>query len=183
MDEQVPFSLDYMFRNIAPPGTAPGSVMAATSKVDPPYFFHWIRDAALTMDVVVKLYSESANPNTTAFYEKTLWDFARLSRSQQSAKGCQPYVSGVCEALGGPGEVKYNPDGSVFTGPWGRLQNDGPALRASTLIRFAEAYLKKGGDLKVVRERLYDGVLPSQTTVKVDLEYVGHVWKNKGFDL
>lgn len=33
---------------------------------------------------------------------------------------------------------KFNVDGSFFTGPWGRPQNDGPALRASTLTTLAK---------------------------------------------
>ncbi|KAJ3075042.1 glycoside hydrolase 15 protein [Quaeritorhiza haematococci] len=180
---QIPFSINGMFANINAPGTAPGTVVAATSKQNPPYFFHWTRDAALTLDVVVKLYKETKSAEEAARYEKVLWDFAALSRRQQRERGCQPFVRDQCEALGGPGEVKYNPDGSLFVGPWGRLQNDGPALRASTLIRFAMVYLEKGGDINLVRQRLYDSKLPSDTAVKVDLEYVANVWRNKNFDL
>ncbi|KAJ3085680.1 glycoside hydrolase 15 protein [Quaeritorhiza haematococci] len=65
----------------------------------------------------------------------------------------------------------------------GRPHNDGPALRASTLIRFANAYLAKGGDKNVIRSKLYDGLLPTNTVVKVDLEYVENHWREKSVDL
>ncbi|KAJ3078190.1 glycoside hydrolase 15 protein [Quaeritorhiza haematococci] len=217
--EQVPFSMRYMFGNIHPAGTVPGTVVAGTSKINPPYFFHCASaaahavplctmaklvdlpthldytaialalagrlsaGAALTMDVVVTLYSETTNPSDESRYEELLWSYATLSRENQRAPACVPFVRNICEAKGGPGEVKFNPDGSVYAGPWGRFQNDGPALRASTLIRFASAYMKKGGDVGLVKQLLYDSVLPSRSVIKVDLEYVSHEWNNVNFDL
>lgn len=64
----------------------------------------------------------------------------------------------------------------AFTGPWGRPQNDGSAIRAVALIRFANAYLKQTGDTAYVKTSLYDGVLPTNTPIKADLEYVAHNW-------
>jgi glucoamylase len=127
------------------------------------------------MDVIVELYKESTDDKTSKQYEQLLWDYARFSRQNQQQSGCSPYVPNYCEAYGGPGEPKYEVNGQVYKGPWGRYQNDGPALRASTLIRFAIAYLAKGGELAKVRE-LYDSKYPSQAVIKIDLEYVAHHW-------
>ncbi|KAJ3078686.1 glycoside hydrolase 15 protein, partial [Quaeritorhiza haematococci] len=115
-------------------------------------------------------------------YEKLIWDYATLSVRHQTERGCEPFIQGTCEALGGPGEVKYMPDGSLFKGPWGRFQNDGPALRASTLIRFYNAFVKRGGDPKVAQEKLW-GSASNPGVIKVDLDYVVKMWPNSGFDL
>ncbi|KAG0037787.1 hypothetical protein BGZ83_003313 [Gryganskiella cystojenkinii] len=53
------------------------------------------------------------------------------------------------------GEPKFNIDGSVFTHPWGRPQNDGPALRTRTIVRFLRAYVEKTGDTSYASS-LYD---------------------------
>ncbi|KAJ3085682.1 glycoside hydrolase 15 protein [Quaeritorhiza haematococci] len=181
--EQVPFSTQAMLDNINVPGSVPGTVVAATTRENPPYFFHWVRDGALVLDTVVTMYKETTNPDEKARFEQLLFDYAALSRRQQLEKGCEPIILGQCEGLGGPGDVKYNIDGTLFRGSWGRLQNDGPGLRASTLVRFANAFLEKGGDINVIREKLYDAVLPTNSVVKVDLEYVAHHWQDQNFDL
>lgn len=134
------------------------------------------------MDVIVTLYIEATEPAKIQQYENLLWDYARFSRKNQQQNGCSPVIPRQCEAFGGPGEPKYEVNGDVYKGPWGRLQNDGPALRASTLIRFAIAYLAKGGNIDRIKE-LYDGKYPAQTVVKVDLEYVAHRWYVAPFSL
>lgn len=40
-------------------------------------------------------------------------------------------------STGGLGEPKFNVNETAFTGPWGRPQRDGPALRATALIAYA----------------------------------------------
>jgi glucoamylase len=59
---------------------------------------------------------------------------------------------------------------------WGRYQNDGPGLRAITLIRFAQEYLNKGGSKERV-QALYDSV------IKTDLDYVVREWAKPSFCL
>jgi glucoamylase len=83
---------------------------------------------------------------------------------------------------GGLGEPKFNVDGSAFNEPWGRPQNDGPALRAATLMLFADLLLRQGKKAYVI-EKLYDGQIPSHTVIKSDLEYVAHHWRETSFDL
>jgi len=82
---------------------------------------------------------------------------------------------------GGLGEPKFNVDGTAFTGPWGRPQRDGPALRAATLMKFATSYLNVSKSF--VTSVLYDGQQNSQTVIKADLDYVVQYWNQNGFDL
>ena len=77
------------------------------------------------------------------------------------------------------GEPKYYVDGKPFTGPWGRPQNDGPALRAMTLSRYALILLKQGRDVS----HLYKSELPASTPIKRDLEFVAHHWQDASFDI
>ncbi len=173
--QQSQRSLQLMLNNISRPDAAVGSVVAAPSKVEPNYYFNWIRDAALTMHVIEKLYAKDG-PNHL-HYEQMLKNYVQFSRENQLT----PNLSGAPDA-GGLGEPKFNMDGSAFNGAWGRPQNDGPALRAITLIAFANNLLAEG-QANYVRQELYDGLLPSQTVIKVDLEYVAHHWGDVCFDL
>ncbi|KAF3909956.1 Glucoamylase [Dactylellina cionopaga] len=84
---------------------------------------------------------------------------------------------------GGLGEPKFKVDNTAYTDSWGRPQRDGPALRASTLMRFATKYLSTDGDY--VRSKLYDSAAQgqSQTIIKADLDYVVSSWSQSSFDL
>lgn len=159
-----------LFANISPPDCAAGTVVASPSKVHPDYFYHWVRDGALTMDEVVSLYEQAPNDPTL----QTLKDYAALSRVHQT------FTPGR-NANTNLGEPKFLVSGAVFDGPWGRPQNDGPALRAMTLIRFARRMLDDGDAAYVAA--LYDGRLPTHSVIKADLEYVSHHWQDRDVDL
>src|SRR3990172_1132549 len=92
-------SAERLMRNVSPPGTSPGVVVASPSKADPDYFFHWVRDAALVMETVRSL---RVGPAPDA----SLADFAAFSRSNQRSP-----------ALSGLGEPKYHVDGTPYAGP------------------------------------------------------------------
>ncbi len=126
------------------------------------------------MDMIVSQYSDATGAESEK-YERMMWKYATFSRDNQRKGGCQPYVPGNCEAVGGPGEPKYEVNGEVYKAPWGRVQNDGPALRASAIMRFVGVYLAKGGNKERVRE-LYDSRMPTDSVIKTDLEYVAHHW-------
>lgn len=83
---------------------------------------------------------------------------------------------------GGIGEPKFYINGTPFTGSWGRPQLDGPAIRATVLIKFANLLLD-AGETSYVESILYDGAFPTNTVVKADLEYISNYWTNSGFDL
>src|SRR4051812_4804901 len=73
-------SISRMFANISPSGAALGAVIASPERVRPNYFFHWVRDASLTMDTVVSLYSDmrgSVAGRSRAQLRDMLFDFAR----------------------------------------------------------------------------------------------------------
>jgi glucoamylase len=156
-----------MEMNISPAGAAPGAVAASPSRKDPDYFFHWRRDAALTMQEIVVLYEQSADSAEKASYFKMLTDYAAFVKKTQSQS-----------ALTGLGEPKFNMDGTPFNGPWGRPQDDAPAEEASTLIEFASALLKQGR--KDLARELYGSFSDG---IKGDLEYVSHHWEQTSFDV
>lgn len=62
-----------------------------------------------------------------------------------------------------------------LAGVWGRPQRDGPALRAITLMDYAN-YLTKNGDTQSAADTLWP-------IISNDLSYVGQYWNNTGYDL
>ena len=177
-------AIRWMLENISPEGAAQGSVAASQQRVNPNYWFHWVRDSGLTMKVIANLYRRAVLdlPNARAEeqrrsiasdrdrYYGLLMDYARLSRRQQSS-----------DAPAGLGEPKFEMDGAPFRGPWGRPQNDGPAVRATALAHFAHTLLMEYRDDEV-RELLYRSEMPADTVIKADLEYVAHHWPDISFD-
>lgn len=144
------------------PNVQTGAVIASPSTAGPNYFYSWVRDAALTMKVVI---SQPTLDRTLAT------NYASAEKvHQQNAAG----------SSAGQGEPKFNVDGSLFTGPWGRPQNDGPALRASALMAFAK---RIGLSDAYVTGTLYKSDLSAGSLIKTDLEYVAHHWQDTSFDL
>lgn len=171
MSTQFELSVERLKANINTPGTMPGTVLASPSKEEPNYYYHWVRDASLVMLTLERLFDNTHSlvlKNEMLHYVNDYADITRLHQQANTAAGL--------------GEVKFNVDGTAYTGPWGRPQNDGPALRAMTLIKYAN-YLIGQGHEAYVREVFYDSHLPSQSLIKKDLEYVSHNWKNHDFDL
>ena len=161
-----------LLQNISPSDAVRGVVIASPSKENPNYYYHWVRDAALVMDVVTTLYEKASNPTERLKYFNLLMDYVSFSRSNQETK-----------TLTGLGEPKFNVDGSAFNDPWGRPQDDGPALRAIALIHFANLLLTQGQIVDFVKRKLYDGQFPTSSIIKADLEYVSHNWQNTSFDV
>lgn len=158
-----------MFENISPPGTRPGVVVASPSRSGPNYFRHWTRDAALIMDIVVRLYEKETRADVKDRYLKVLLQYVDFSRETQ------------LHDIWLLGEPVFEPDGRPVQEEWGRPQNDGPAIRAVTLAKFAMVLIREGKK-ELVKEKLYDGIIPSHTVLKADLEYIAHHGPF-GFDL
>ncbi|KAB5592389.1 Glucoamylase [Ceratobasidium theobromae] len=155
-------------------GAAEGLVIAAPSTQHPDYFYTWTR-AIVTGSIMDRL----------AGGENELEASLRLYAYSQASlqKTCNP--SG-CPANGGLGEPKFNVDGTPFLGSWGRPQRDGPALRAITLIRFANYLLDRGtdADRTFVSRFLYNQDTTSgNSVIKNDLEYTSHLCFDVSFDL
>ena len=136
----------------------PGAVLASPYSRYPSfiqdYQFHWIRDAAITMQEVTYLYTQ-ASPNERQRLKPYLINYINFERQAQK----QGSKNG--EVLGEP---KYNIDGTLWQGQWGRPQNDGPALRAIAMINIAQVFIQEGQE-KYVRDVLLD-------VITTDLDYV-----------
>jgi len=165
-------ALNLLYKNISAPGTAAGSVIASPSKADPNYFFHWVRDAGLVMDPLIRIFMSTNDPGIKQRIFDETHRYVQFSRKLQLT----PNLSD------GLGEPKFFPNGYAYNESWGRPQNDGPAIRAVSLIRFTRHLLKLGHE-DYVQEYLYDSFEPSESLVKADLDFVAKQWRQKSFDI
>ncbi|KAK5130281.1 hypothetical protein LTR08_002241 [Meristemomyces frigidus] len=170
-----------MFLNINPAveGAVDGIVVAARSgptynQTDPDYEYHWVRDASLTMDVVQTLYAAATKAKPKTQYANILFEYATSRATEQNDPGLQT----------GLGEPKFYLNNTIFTGPWGRPQNDGPATSAITLMEFANSYLANGGSMDNVKQKIYNSATFSASApVMKDLLFVASNWSSPSFDL
>lgn len=142
-----------------------GAVLASPSQSNPDYYYHWQRDAAISMNV----YLNDADGNPQENVLKSYVQWVLNAQSQDDPNGIDV-----------EGEPKFYLNGKPYDKPWGRPQNDGSALRALTLISFAFQQLA-AGNRDYVTSTLYH---PQAGThgIKQDLEYVAHHWEEESFD-
>ena len=153
-----------------------GALLASPSRSAPNYYFHWTRDAALTMNVVLDLYSASTTPEERSAYLRQAHSYVDFTIQLQA----EPTLSGSLDAhYANLGEPKFEVSGRGFNEPWGRPQTDGPALRASSLIRIYTLSLQRPDALLQFKSSL--GSLKS--AILKDLEYTAYHWRDQGFDL
>lgn len=176
LELQFQRSIVFLLKNTSPQDGARGSVIAAPSRSHPDYYFHWVRDAALVVESLMDVYTDPRFRNSAlkkqirAFFLDHLQFNSKIQVSSQSFKGL--------------GEPKFLVTGFPFTGPWGRPQNDGPALRASFHARLLTvAIQEKWPELNTLVPLIYAPKIPADTLMKRDLEYVAHHWKEPNFDL
>ncbi|KAI9349873.1 glucoamylase glam [Zopfochytrium polystomum] len=158
---------ELLLANIHPDGSIPGIVVAAVKNqpTGQNYFYHWIRDASLVMEVVRGWYASSKNATLLQLF----FDHRDLTHKIQNIN-----------ANTGLGEAKFNVDGTDYTGGWCRPQNDGAAFRASVFMRFANNYLANGGALSTVVD-MWNG---TNSVIKPDLEYIASNYNDaNGCDL
>lgn len=159
-----------LLNNVSPAPRYPGDVVlkgaiiASPSDHDPDYYFVWTRDAALVANVILSMYERATDVAEKREYLKHVLDYAEFSLVNM--KRASP---------AGPGEPKFHVNGEPFTGPWGRPQNDGPALRASLFMRLGQILLDAG-----YAQYFYQRIWP---IIESDLRYVSEVWANANFDL
>ncbi|CEP14395.1 hypothetical protein [Parasitella parasitica] len=150
-------SFKTIMNNINPPGTSRGFFAASLSTYKPDYFYTWTRDAALVSRVITSL------PETNLTILTDYVDFQ--IRTQVTPT--------VCNCLGEP---KFNTDGTGYTSPWGRPQNDGPAERAIAFMKIADRWYLEGHDQAYITNIL----VPAITK---DLNYIKDVWQQPCYDL
>lgn len=168
LDAHSDFFIEKILDNLSPADGLPGSVLAAKSRVAPDYHYHWVRDAALTMMSLIDTYQSMTYQSHNMKIRQAISDYVDFSIHIQNNSNL--------------GEPKYYVNGDVYEKPWGRPQNDGPALRAISLIRWANILINEGQE-DLVKEKYYDARLPSQSPIKKDLEYISHHWKDPSYDL
>ncbi|SFB85486.1 glycoside hydrolase family 15 protein [Tropicimonas isoalkanivorans] len=133
-----------------------GSILASTQisswDPEPDYFHHWIRDAAIVLRAVPK--AIEADPESRAFWLKAIADNIRFSsyisdpdRDGPAFNPIEPATldthkkflrpDGELAALTGRAwleEPRVAADGTPDLEQWARPQDDGPALRASSVM-------------------------------------------------
>lgn len=176
LERELPLSLHRIFKNVSPSDARPGAVVAAQTRYNPNYYYHWVRDAALTMEALISHYNLNSAQHRQAAKEQAvirqkLIEYFEFSHHIQNV-----------HSIEGLGEPKFHVDGSAYNEPWGRPQNDGPALRALSLIHFAKILINEG-HIDLVRARFYNPKLANGSVIKRDLEFVSHQWRHSSFDL
>jgi glucoamylase len=144
---QIEMAVSRILQNFDHPGVTSGAIIASPSRSEPDYFYHWTRDAGLTALSLIPYANRYPQLKTS------IQNWARFERFAQS----QSFNS-----EGGLGEPKFSVDGQPYKGPWGRPQNDGPAIRSLAYLRAFH---------KIDR------------FVEADISYLLKNWQNPNFDL
>lgn len=152
-----------ILENISRPDGLPGAVIAARTRAEPDYYFHWIRDAGLVIEAAL-------GPARTG-------DYANLPETRYKALEYVVFSKRLqnLNTLTGLGEPKVNVDGTAFNGPWGRPQNDSPALRVISIVELADQVSSLGVG------RLKD--LGLDELLRKDLDYIVENWRKPSWDL
>lgn len=181
LDRQYKFSVDKVFKSIQPKKNAfPGTIMASPTiiKPNPDYYYHWVRDASLTMDALAGLLERSESENDRNRYYDLFEKYNNLTIHLQNLK--------IPDALKKKpgfdvsqwyGEPKFQMDATPFVGDWGRPQNDGPASRAFATARYTKYRLHRYIEVT----HLYNATTPR--ALNKDLDFVANNWKNPSFEI
>ncbi|TFY52909.1 hypothetical protein EVG20_g10351 [Dentipellis fragilis] len=168
---ESPIAKAGLLANIGPDGSKAqgaksGVVIASPSKTNPNYFYTWTRDSSL----VFKAIADQVTLGQDASLRSQIDNFVNAEKIVQQVSNPSGTVSS-----GGLGEPKFNVDETAFTGAWGRPQRDGPALRATALITYAN-WLLDNGNTTWVSSTLWP-------VIALDLGYVTSNWNQSTFDL
>ncbi|PCH39892.1 carbohydrate-binding module family 20 protein [Wolfiporia cocos MD-104 SS10] len=147
-------------------GAYSGIVIASPSTVNPNYLYTWTRDSSLTFMELINQYIYGEDDTLRTLID----EFVSAEATLQQVTNPSGTVS-----TGGLGEPKFNINETAFTGPWGRPQRDGPALRATAIMAYA-TYLYENGNTSYVTDTLWP-------IIELDLGYVAEYWNESTFDL
>ncbi|HEV2269927.1 MAG TPA: glycoside hydrolase family 15 protein [Steroidobacteraceae bacterium] len=173
------------------PGAVVASPVPGSYDPDPDYFFHWYRDSAIVIDALRLLH---AGGQSDAAALRLFGEFVRFSAAlarldgrtvaaasdEWRARVAADFVQFLrpdaeLQRVHGdavPAETRVNADGTLDISKWGRPQNDGPALRALTLLRWMrDASL--GADLQTACGGL----------LREDLRFTRDHWREPCYDI
>ena len=133
-------------------------ILYASPSYTPNYRYYWIRDAALVYRCII-----DEHINTKKYLPEIITYIESETMIQK------------IETITGIGEPKFNPDTTAYNEPWGRPQNDGPALRGLNMIKlyhffYKQEYMSLCGNV----------IMP---LITVDLEYILDYYNKPCFDL
>ena len=172
-------------------GAVIASPVPASYDPDPDYFFHWYRDSAIVIEAL-RLLHASGHAGSEAV--GLFGDFVRFSASLARLDGralaeasarwrpriapdfvqfVRPdaqlqHVHGEAVAA----ETRVNADGTLDISNWARPQNDGPALRALTVLRWMGSVSLEAG-----LQTICDGLL------RDDLRFTADHWRETCYDI
>jgi glucoamylase len=137
------------------PGAVIASPVPAAYDPDPDYFFHWYRDSAIVIDALRLLHlGGQAGGEAPRLFGEFVRFSAALSRLDgrslaAASADWRPRVAAdfvqylrpdaELERIHGDAvaaDTRVNADGTLDISNWARPQNDGPALRALTVLRW-----------------------------------------------
>ncbi|KAK0202033.1 glucoamylase [Desarmillaria ectypa] len=168
---ESPIAKAGILANIGPNGSKSsgakvGVVIASPSSSNPDYVYTWTRDSSLVFQALIDQYTLGLDTTLRTQID----NFVYAEAIVQEVSNPSGTVS-----TGGLGEPKFNIDLTAFTGAWGRPQRDGPALRATALITYAN-WLIANDNTSYVSSTLWP-------VIELDLGYVVTYWNQTGFDL
>ncbi|KAI0632385.1 glucoamylase G2 [Trametes polyzona] len=168
---ESPIAKAGVLANIGPSGSKAhgakaGVVIASPSTSNPNYLYTWTRDSSLVFKAIIDQFTSGEDDSLRNLID----DFTSAQAIIQQISNPSGTVS-----TGGLGEPKFNIDETAFTDAWGRPQRDGPALRATAIISYAN-WLLDNKNTTYVSQTLWP-------IVKLDLDYTANNWNQSTFDL
>lgn len=138
------------------------TIVASISRKDPDYWYEWIRDSAIVINMMIDLIvSHSVDFIKSIEMMEIIKDYvANNLKIQDLAISKTKIMNDNCEFTVTLGEPKFYTDLMIYEKPWGRPQNDGPALRAIGMIKLVKYLITRKTDDKIkdfsyIRSYLY----------------------------
>jgi glucoamylase len=170
-ESEVTTMRGYFLANINIQGK--GGIVASPDTNTPggSYYYHWMRDGALTMRCLQETAAAWSDVETIV---KAYVGWVVNNMMEADPNGIDVRA-----------EPKFNlPNGDVFTSGWCRPQNDGPGLRAYALI-LAANQLIAAGETAYVQQYLWTGNQGSYNggAIKYNLDYIAGGYNSTTCDL
>lgn len=154
----------------------PGAVIAApalpNNQFNQNYYFYWTRDGAITINTIADLYLACSDEKRKAYYLEILVNYLDFVEKIQS----QPWLNGI-DVLGEP---KFNVDGTLWTGAWGRPQIAGAAYQALALTKIATIFLDNKINKPLVA-KIYNS--NPDSLLKANLEFCARFWSEPSVNM